>query len=680
MSEDNDWDKVAEEFDCILDASIAIPDNRKTSTTNSSPPSVQADSNKSTNDNPNPKTFNRSPSETVSLATVSLMDSTKDQQMDDLTTEQGDDEASLLPSPQSQPLQIVSVGNETDEYAFTFHEKSLNSVLRKVPPGMKVSVVSVVGAFRTGKSFLLSWFLRYLHLNGRGEFGDDDVDVDNDDAQDAKKWYDTLDSLGNDGFDWRGGADRNTTGIWMWSTPHVLPRKNDDGTKEDIAVLLVDTQGMFDHETTMGLTAAIFGLSTLLSSYQIYNVDKRIQEDNLQQLAMFSEYGRMALNQDFDTVDQNDNQNQNQNDDVPKSIPEDAEEEPKPDTSNTTKQKSNDVTSTQETDIDPDTKPFQNMEFLVRDWQNFEDDDDLPACEAEMEDYLKNVLAERAGSDLKATREQIQSCFRSISCYLMVHPGFGVTKKRYTGDVKVVNPTFLAFLDRYCRRVFSSPVAKSIHGRELTAGELGAYIRNYAKLFASGAHFPEASTMLEATANANNTNATEISMKKYKEEMDHMAGIRCTHYIQPSELQESHRSLYEQSESLFDEMANFGNMKGIEKAKIKMVEGINESFDLYNKLNESRNPLAGFETFIIPLTIGFISIALRWIADSTCSSWSQTCRAGSDVFSHIYQVVFFFLLIVSFTKAKQIAIVAGRVKKACDVIIGGGITDDVSKE
>jgi hypothetical protein len=28
---------------------------------------------------------------------------------------------------------------------------------------------------------------------------------------------------------------------------------------------------------------------------QIYNVDKRIQEDNLQHLALFSEYGRMAL-------------------------------------------------------------------------------------------------------------------------------------------------------------------------------------------------------------------------------------------------------------------------------------------------------------------------------------------------------------------------------------------------
>lgn len=33
------------------------------------------------------------------------------------------------------------------------------------------------------------------------------------------------------------------------------------------------------------------------SRYQIYNVDKRIQEDNLQHLALFSEYGRMALAQ-----------------------------------------------------------------------------------------------------------------------------------------------------------------------------------------------------------------------------------------------------------------------------------------------------------------------------------------------------------------------------------------------
>ncbi len=97
---------------------------------------------------------------------------------------------------------------------------------------------------------------------------------------------------GAKGFAWRGGQDRQTTGIWMWSEPFIW---RSSSYSEPFAVLLMDTQGMFDNKTTMDVTVQIFGLSTLVSSYQIYNVDKRIQEDNLQHLACFSEYGRMAL-------------------------------------------------------------------------------------------------------------------------------------------------------------------------------------------------------------------------------------------------------------------------------------------------------------------------------------------------------------------------------------------------
>jgi len=162
---------------------------------------------------------------------------------------------------------------------------------------MKVSIISVVGAFRTGKSFVLDLFLRYLRYT---ELTKQIPDVKSIDW--AYTGYENKKEMklegnsnfeqkhGETGFSWRAGRKRNTTGIWMWGEPFI--RKSHSG--EDIALFLIDTQGMFDSETSQMLTASIFGLSTLFSSYQIYNVDKRVQEDNLQHLALFTEYGRFV--------------------------------------------------------------------------------------------------------------------------------------------------------------------------------------------------------------------------------------------------------------------------------------------------------------------------------------------------------------------------------------------------
>jgi len=437
-------------------------------------------------------------------------------------------------SPFQEALQIVSVGTEEDAFAFTFMEDNLNSILSQIPPGWKVAVVSVVGAFRTGKSFLLSWFLRYLHY----------LSEKTSDAATDEKWYNKFQTLGNDGFDWRGGAERNTTGIWMWKKPHFI--EGNDG--EQIAVLLVDTQGMFDNETTMALTASIFGLSTLLSSYQIYNVEKRIQEDNLQQLALFSEYARMAM-------------------------------------------------STYEKASEDTHKPFQKIEFLVRDWQNFDEEEDYEQMQKEMEEYLDKVIADRDAKDLQDTREQIRGCFEDVSCYAMTHPGMAVTRKKYTGDVSAMDETFLNLMDRYCARVFNSESlkAKMIRGREITAVELGTYIKAYAELFASGAHFPEAATLLEATASANNTNAVNLAMAEYKDQMNRIAGPHCSNYIKPEELKELTDQVVKESLEVFESIATFGNQKDIEKAREKLSVALAENFEMYNSLNDSRNPLAGME-------------------------------------------------------------------------------------
>jgi len=539
-----------------------------------------------------------------------------------------------------EAIQIVSIGNESDKYAFKYHADAFRTIMQKIsdPLHTKISVVSVVGAFRTGKSFLLSWFLRYLDFH----FGSSIPELDYEDSNE-KKWFETFETLGNEGgFQWRGGQERNTTGIWMWSEPFLVTKSS---SKERFALLLVDTQGMFDHETTMSLTAAIFGLSTLLSSYQIYNVDKRIQEDHLQQLALFSEYGRIALKVEQDEAKA-----------AADLVVQTKVTEPKSESAHTRKE----ITiAKKNTEMVP-RKPFQKIEFLVRDWQNFDDDEvteeNVDEIIQSMEKYLSSVLEERDAKDLKDTREQISTCFEIISCFLLPHPGFAVTKKKYTGDVKSIESMFLQLLDRYCRRVFDVDTlqAKIINGRELTAAELEAYMKAYAGLFEEGAHFPETGTMLEATATANNSNAIALSIANYRTEMDHLAGTNITHYVKPEEFEEEHLKLLHRSLRVFDEIAGFGSLSSIQSARERVLNEIDSSFRIYQQLNESRNPLMGFEIYIIPMTIALLAFLLRWIADTTCSSWSHTCRHTSHFLAEAYTVVFLFILIIAATKAKLI--------------------------
>ena len=473
-----------------------------------------------------------------------------------ITEDKSTETTTVEQKKQPTAVQIVSIGSEENAYAFTFHEEAFREILSQIPPGWKISVVSVVGAFRTGKSFLLSWFLRYLHYNKSNKTKDEKQEDVND-----TEWYHKFSKLdAKSGFHWQGGSERNTTGIWMWSEPFFMEADlPGNSSNEPMALVLMDTQGMFDHETSMNLTASIFGLSTLISSFQIYNVDKNIQEDNLQQLALFTEYGRMVMTMDGE--ESNDG---------------DADEK------------------TQAT-----KKPFQRIEFLVRDWQHFEadEDGDIDPLEKEMSEYLTTVLAEREAQDLKETREQIINCFEEISCYMLTHPGSAVTKKKYDGDTNKVDPTFLRLLDRFCHKVLGGKLLKPkmIHGRSLTVAEFATYVKVYAGLFEKGADFPEATTMLEATAIANNTNATSESIHIYKEKMNTVVGPQITAYMKPSELEKMHADTFDLALETFDRRANFGNKNAREKSKRELIHKINEDFELFTKLNEGRNAFHGLE-------------------------------------------------------------------------------------
>nr|XP_039247450.1 atlastin-1-like [Styela clava] len=66
----------------------------------------------------------------------------------------------------------------------------------------KVMVLTVAGAMREGKSFILNLFIKYLESGM------------------SSSWLDGDENNTLAGFSWRGGTKSNTMGILMWSKPY----------------------------------------------------------------------------------------------------------------------------------------------------------------------------------------------------------------------------------------------------------------------------------------------------------------------------------------------------------------------------------------------------------------------------------------------------------------------------
>ena len=69
-----------------------------------------------------------------------------------------------------------------------------------------------------------------------------------------------------------------------------------------------------------------------------------------------------------------------------------------------------------------DVKPFQNLQFLVRDWSYpYAAPFGSVGGQKILDEKLK--VSENQDPEFKRLREDIGSCFSSISCFLMPYPG-----------------------------------------------------------------------------------------------------------------------------------------------------------------------------------------------------------------------------------------------------------------
>ena len=115
----------------------------------------------------------------------------------------------------------------------------------------RIIVISIAGALRQGKSFLMDLFAKFL----------DEKKMPSDKLLEHQHFY------------WNSGIDRVTEGIWV--CPQVFPGP------AGVGIVLMDTQGTFEPGASRWHNNVLLGLATALSSTMIFNVSKQLQEERI---------------------------------------------------------------------------------------------------------------------------------------------------------------------------------------------------------------------------------------------------------------------------------------------------------------------------------------------------------------------------------------------------------------
>lgn len=238
-------------------------------------------------------------------------------------------------------------------------------------------------------------------------------------------------------FKWRGGKNPETSGMWIWSEifTHGMQWNGDK-----LAIILMDTQGIFDNESSIKDCISIFGISMLLSSVHCFNVMRNVDEDKLQFLELCMNYARLSMNDSRNTA-------------------------------------------------------FQKLLFIVRDWQNSKEHQFGYSKE-----FVDDLLAANDSQTpkMRELREQTRKSIEDIEAFMMPHPGKGVSQdKNFNGDLKNVSGSFIKQIQELVPSIFAPEklTVKRINGEKIRVAQFTTLLKNYVDLFRSD-ELPEPKTIL----------------------------------------------------------------------------------------------------------------------------------------------------------------------------------------
>ncbi|KAG6447005.1 hypothetical protein O3G_MSEX004720 [Manduca sexta] len=290
----------------------------------------------------------------------------------------------------------------------------------------------------------------------------------------------------------------------------------------------MDTQGIFDSSSTVRDCSTIFALSTLLSSVQIYNLKENVKEDDLQHLQLFTEYGKQLKK-------------------------------------------------------DNGKKPFQVLEFVIRDWQY---DYDYAYGQSGGEELLAKRLeiTEGMATELRELRQHIRSCFERVTCFLMPHPGFEVRKKSFAGEISKLDEEFKTALKELVPSILAPAnlTPKLINGGRVTARDLFTYFKTYMTIFNSNT-MPPIESIMKATSEAALLAAMQVARELYE---TRMARVTAGLSLPRPALQQEHVAALQAARAACIDKNKMASTKDVNESLARLTQELEALLPQYLLIND----------------------------------------------------------------------------------------------
>ena len=287
----------------------------------------------------------------------------------------------------------------------------MRSIVRKIPQDMDIGVIAIAGEFRKGKSFLMNFFLQYLSYRANS-LPQPPTANSLDHLQEmiqtgSHPWLRDV----RNGFKFRSGVDRDTSGIVIWSEPLVVKNKFGD----NIAVLLMDSQGLYDSNTGSNDNVRIFTIVSLLSSSLLLNTPQNVNLRQLIELKYFMNYATMG------------------------------------------------------SAVATDLKPFQRLTFLIRDY-TLEEEYGWSAGQQVLNRFFNP--SHDQPDEVRQLAHNLTKGFSKIDAYALPLPGPHVIRRDFDGSLQKIDPLFLHYVERFVTNISETLEVRQTFGSKLTAGKL----------------------------------------------------------------------------------------------------------------------------------------------------------------------------------------------------------------